>query len=56
MVGAVQFLAGDHKSPAWIKAWLRNNGFVNKNYKITRNGLNLSNNLLNELAKSATVE
>ena len=50
-VGAIKFLIGNHGSTNWVKAWLRNNSFVDKNYEITKNGLNLSNNLLNEMAK-----
>lgn len=50
-VGAVKFLIGNHGSTNWVKAWLRNNGFVDKNYGITKNGLDLSNNLLNKMAK-----
>ena len=50
-VGAIKFLIGDHGSTNWVKAWLKNNSFVDKNYEITKNGLNLSNNLLNEMAK-----
>ena len=50
-VGAIKFLIGNHGSTNWVKAWLKNNSFVDKNYEITKNGLNLSNNLLNEMAK-----
>ncbi len=50
-VGAIKFLIGNHGSTNWVKSWLRNNGFVDKNYEITKNGLDLSNNLLNKMAK-----
>lgn len=50
-VGAIKFLTGNHGSTNWVKAWIRNNGFVDKNYGITKNGLDLSNNLLNKMAK-----
>jgi len=50
-VGAIKFLIGNHGSTNWVKSWLRNNGFVDKNYEITKNGLDLSNNLLNEMTK-----
>ncbi len=50
-VGAIKFLIEDRGSTNWVKVWLRSNGFVDKNYEITKNGLNLSNNLLNEMAK-----
>ncbi len=50
-VGAIKFLIGNHGSTNWVKAWLRNNDFVDKNYEITKNGLDLSNNLLNKMAK-----
>jgi len=38
-VGAVKFLGGNHRSANWVKAWLCNNGFADRNYKITKKGL-----------------
>jgi len=50
-VGAIKFLIGDHQPCSWIKAWLKNNGFSDKNYKITKEGLKLGNILLDEMKK-----
>ncbi len=48
-VGAVKFLIGNHKSTGWVKAWFRDNGFCDENYKITKTGLKLRNGLLNKI-------
>ncbi len=40
-VGAVKFLGGNHQSTNWVKAWLRENGFADRNYKITEKGLRI---------------
>lgn len=48
-VGATKFLVGNHEPTNWVKAWLRKNGFTDKNYKIIRKGAELRNCLLNEM-------
>jgi hypothetical protein len=35
----------------WVKSWLKNNGFCDRNYKITGRGLNVASVLLKELQK-----
>jgi len=51
-VGAIKFLAGNHQPTSWVKSWLKNNGFCDKNYKITGSGLNVSNVILKEIQKA----
>lgn len=52
-VGAVKFLTENHKSTNWVKAWLKDNSFCNRNYKITDKGLRLGNDLIIAMNKSA---
>ena len=40
-VGAVRFLMVNHEPCSWVKAWLKNNGLADENYKITQKGLEL---------------
>ncbi len=40
-VGAVKYLLGNHEPASWVKTWFLRNGFVDKNYKFTTNGLKL---------------
>jgi len=51
-VGAVKFLIGNHQAPAWVKAWLKNNGFCDGNYQITNKGLRLGNELTANINKA----
>lgn len=52
-VSTVKFLAGNHESTNnWVKVWLKDNGFSDKNYQITKKGLELRDNLLNEMKKA----
>ncbi|MBI2674786.1 MAG: hypothetical protein HYX22_03595 [Candidatus Yanofskybacteria bacterium] len=44
-VGAVKFLLNEHRPASWVKLWLRKNGFVNKNYKLTDKGKRLRKDL-----------
>lgn len=48
-VGAVKFLIGDHKPTAWVKTWLKNNGFVNEEYQLTEKGVELRNELVKKI-------
>jgi len=48
-VGAVRFLTENHSSTNWVKSWLKNNGFCDKNYQLTKLGLSLRDNLLNKM-------
>jgi len=50
-VGAVKLLMENHKSTNWVKAWLRDNGFCDENYKITDKGMRLGNELTANLNK-----
>ncbi len=48
IVGAVKFILNqNHKAATWVKKWLRDNGFVNENYKLTKRGMKLKEALLN---------
>lgn len=59
-VGAVKFLIENHKPTNWVKAWLKNNGFCNENYQLTKKGLKLKDELIaninKDLAKNLTKE
>lgn len=55
-VGAVQFLLDqNHRSPVWIKTWLKENEFIDKDYKLTMKGKKLRNDL-RRCIKSVTVK
>lgn len=54
-VGAIKFLIENHKPTSWVKKWLKNNNFSDKNYRISKKGLKFSNFLLSAM-KSARVE
>lgn len=40
-VGAVKYLIENHEPVSWVKTWFLKNGFIDKNYKFTKNGLKL---------------
>lgn len=44
-VGVVKFLMGDHKPCSWVKAWLKDNGFVDESYNLSKKGKELQENL-----------
>jgi len=55
-VGAVKFLLGKgHKPASWVKAWFKENGFVDSEYKLTKKGIKLRNDLM-KCMKSVTVK
>ncbi len=54
-VGAVKFLIVDHEPSSWVKSWLKENGFVDNNYKLTPKGRKLKRDL-RKCIKSATVK
>ncbi|MDA2935629.1 hypothetical protein MYX06_00200 [Patescibacteria group bacterium AH-259-L05] len=55
-VGAVKFLVGDHKPASWIKAWLRDNGFCDRTYRITPDGAKLRSELISNINTTGPVE
>jgi bifunctional DNA-binding transcriptional regulator/antitoxin component of YhaV-PrlF toxin-antitoxin module len=51
-VGATKFLIGNHEPASWVKSWLKNNDFCDENYKITKEGIKLGNDLIDNIDKA----
>jgi hypothetical protein len=55
-IGAVRFIIGEQNYCAsWVKAWLKNNGILNKEYKLTAKGLKVKN-CLSRMIKSVRMK
>jgi hypothetical protein len=51
-VKATKFFLENYEPTSWVKVWLKNNGFCDKNYKITDKGLRLGNELIANINKA----